>query len=212
MSENDFINKLASEHSKVERSPSTGSRFFKWLLICLFSLSIGISTLGLREDWTTLFNSPILLIQNLFIFISFIMSGLVAIKLSTPGAIKGKRGKTFIYLVISIWSLILICLGLFNGAEISNFTKVGFSCIKDIIIIGIIPGMALFFFILQGVLLKRSLASFLAMLSAFGLGAFGVQFTCHNDDPIHIFMWHFLPLILLSFLGMLIGKKVVKKL
>lgn len=211
MTENDFINKLTSEHTEVKKAPSIAARFLKWMIICIFSLSVGVASLGLREDWQILFNSPVLLVQNLFILFSFIMTGFVAIKLSSPGALKHGSDKKLIYAVIAIWSLILITLGLLNGAEISNFKKIGLSCIRDIVVIGLIPGVALFFFILQGIVLKRSIAGFMAMLSAFALGTYGVQFTCHNDDAIHIFIWHFLPLISLSALGILIGRRFIKK-
>ena len=212
MNDKKLIDELVSNHSKVEPITSLKVRFLKWLIICALCLSAGISILGLREDWTTLFTTPIFLIQNLFILIGILIAGIFAIKLSVPNLTTKKSGTKFLYIFGSLWAIILFSVGILNHTSLDELAKFGFGCIRDIVIIGLIPGVALFIFIRQGVVLERKLVGITSMIAAFGIGAFGVQYTCHNDGALHILVWHFLPLIILGGSGVMIGKKLIKKL
>lgn len=212
MSDKNLINELVSNHSKIDPIASIKMRFFKWILICGLCLGAGISMLGLREDWTTLFASPILLIQNFFILAGIFVAGIFAIKLSVPDTTNKKSGISLLYILAGLWTLILFSIGLLNHASLDELSKFGFGCIRDIVIIGIIPGVTLFAYIRQGVVLEQKLAGVMSMIAAFGIGAFGVQYTCHNDGALHILVWHFLPILILGGTGVMIGKKFIKKL
>ena len=211
MKENDLIEQLVRNHQKVTPVEPIRSRFFKWLIISVICLSVGISTLGLREDWQILFTNPLLLIQNVFIFLSVIMTGFFSIKLSQPGEVFKTKTKPLIIIITNLWLLILLAIGLVNDFNMQEFSKIKLGCVKDILILGIIPGAILFILMLKGVILKNKIAGLFAFITAFSLGAWGVQYTCHNDDPIHILLWHFIPVLLLGMIGITFGNKFIKK-
>ncbi len=212
MSDKKLIDDLVSEHTKVEQVASVRIRFTKWLIICALCLSAGISMLGLREDWMTLFSTPILLAQNIFILIGILIVGVFSIKLSVPSVSNKKKGTALLFVLAGLWALILFSIGILNNTTLEELRKLGFGCIQNIIVIGLIPGVALFILIRQGIVLERKLAGGIGMTAAFGIGAYGVQFTCHNDGALHILIWHFLPLIILGVSGVFLGKKFITKL
>ena len=212
MNDKNLIDELVSNHSKVKPTASIKARCIKWFLVCLLCLSSGISMLGLREDWTRLFTSPILLIQNVFILIGIVIAGVLAIKLSVPSATTKRSGIKFLYILGGLWAVILFSLGILNHASFDELAKLGFGCVRDIVVIGFVPGAALFIFIRQGIVLERKLVGVIGMVASFGIGVFGVQYTCHNDGALHILVWHFLPLIVLGGSGVVIGKKNLEKL
>lgn len=212
MKDNNLIDELVADHKRVKSVPSIKVRFFTWAFICFLCLATGVSLLGLREDWEILFQHPLLLTQNITILLGVFVSGALGIRLSQPGGTSKKKVKKVLYGLSIIWILILLGIGTLSNASLDELGQFGFGCIKDILIIGGIPGIALFFFIQQGIVMERKITGFIAMVASFGLGAYGVQFTCHNDGALHILVWHFFPLILLGCSGVFFGQFFLKKL
>lgn len=202
-----LIESLVADHQARKPIPSRSLTFFKWALIVILCLAVGISGLGLREDWRILFSQWSLLLQNLFILFSFFFSAWLVLGLGRPGIELKRKSFIFLSLFILCWSVLLILIGVSEGYSLAQFRRFSPSCIRDILIIGVIPGMALFFLLRSGVYTQRFLSGVLGIGAALGVGAWGVQFTCHNDDPIHILLWHFLPLLVLASLGLWVGKK-----
>jgi len=50
----------------------------------------------------------------------------------------------------------------------------------------------------------------LSVLSVGALGAFGTQFICTIDSPLHFLLWHFIPVLIIGLLGVFLGKLFLK--
>jgi hypothetical protein len=200
MNTDDLIEKLANEPRNTEDF-SPKKSFLIWLLICAFCLLAGISSLGLREDWMLLIDSPLLLLQNLMILLGFVSLGYISLMLSVPGNINTKKAKLFISIPIVVWLLCLLLIFANSNYDPTTALKIGFGCVSDIIIIGVLPGAALFFFLAKGMVLSKWITGLVASVSVLMLGAWAVQYTCHNDSAVHILLWHFLPMLIGSLIG-----------
>lgn len=212
MSKDSFLDDLVEDHKEVKSAESISLRFLRWILISALCIAAGVFSLGLREDWSALFTQPIYLVQNLLIMVMSLVTGFIAIRLSVPGNLKKKSLKKALSIPMISWLLLLGLIVLLSGYSPEKAFKISlFSCSRDIIVIGALPGISLFFLILQGTTLNRSAAGYLSMIAAFGMGAWAVQFTCHNDDPIHILLWHFLPVTLMGLIGIKLAKKFLPK-
>lgn len=212
METKNLIQKLSNDHKKVKPVESVPVQFLKWILISILCLLAGIGTLGLREDWQFLFKTPLLLLQNILLLISFISVGFCALNLARPGRLTIKIITLSLLTPIIMWGAVLLIMILTDSYQPQKAFKISFGCIKDILIIGMLPGAALFFFISRGVILKRFLSGLMSTLAFLMIGAWAVQFTCHNDDPLHIVIWHFLPIIVLALIGASIYLSLSKKL
>lgn len=208
MKENDFIEKLSSELKPVEKLESVSVRFFQWMTVAILCLGAGLSLVGVREDWDVVFRNPLLLAQNISILLGVVSSSVAALALSVPGKASRKTAAMLVALPFSIWVFVLIL----SFAITPNFSpRIGIGCMTDISVLGLIPALLLFYFVKKGATLFRGFMGFLVLLSAAGLGAWAVQFTCHNDDPAHIIIWHFIPVLVLGGLGLWIGNRIFRR-
>lgn len=207
MKTENLIDQLSRDFRPVKPIESALKRFVKWLFIATVCVITGISLLGLREDWKVVFQNPTLLLQNILILLGVLVSSATAIVLSVPGNERKLIVKTLAGIPFLIWTLLLI-LGNYNSSFEPGH---GLSCVTEICIMGAAPGIFLFLFVRKGAVLLRGYVGWLVLLASAGLGAWAVQFTCHNDDPAHILFWHFLPILLLAFLGRSIGIAFLKR-
>lgn len=86
---------------------------------------------------------------------------------------------------------------------------IGLNCIRDIVVLGLLPGALLFFMIKKAAPLGLGKVGAFAALSVAALGAVGTQFICTNDDPLHALIWHYVPVLLLGWLGVVIGRRLL---
>lgn len=205
-----MIDKLAKEGSNTRKPYNPLSNFYKWIVITLFSVIGGSLSLGIRGDWVKVFKEPSLFLQNFVLLFGFLITGYAAFKLSTPGQMSRKKAITLLVTLFLFWGGTI--LSMYSGDGVGGAPSFSLGCIRDILIIGGIPGAALLVFLLQGVILERLITGLVASVALLGVGAWAVQFTCHNDHPFHIFISHFLPMIVCSAAGAGIFLKFHKKL
>lgn len=208
MKTDDLISKLSAELKPIQTIENPYIRFIKWLLASAFIVASGIALMGVREDWRIVFNSPALLAQNIIIFLNVIGSATAALVLSVPGNEKKTSTRLIILFPILMWTLLLVIEIFFTP----NFHPGnGFHCIADILLFGALPTLFLFYLVQRGAALKRGYAGLFILMSSAAMGAWAIQFTCHNDHPAHIFLWHYLPTLLLGLIGVKLGKRFIKR-
>ena len=209
MQNSDFLDGLANDHTEIKKPESLFAKILKWMIINILCVGSGLAIFGFREDWVNLFTNPLNLLQNILIIFSVISSGFAAFTMARPGQLN-KKTIPFILLPFLLWLGLLILKIFISGFNPAMFFKISLMCIKDILIFGMIPSFALIFFIKDGIVLKRGFFGLFATLASFGIGAWASQFTCHSNDPVHILTWHFLPLVVLSYLGVFLATKFKK--
>jgi hypothetical protein len=213
MSNIDLINTLSEDLKPTKRLSSPFVRFLYWFIPTLICIGLGIYFLGIREDLQFIRKQSFFQLETLSLFVIGVISALGAFLFSVPGEEKTKAQKWFILLPSLIWPLILserLLALVFTTGEVPFHVPHGLSCIRDIFILGLLPGILLFYLVNKAAPLKFELAGWLTALSAASLGAFGLQFTCVQDHPFHVFLWHILPVFALAGVGICLGKKFLK--
>jgi hypothetical protein len=79
-----------------------------------------------------------------------------------------------------------------------------------ILVLGAIPRAFLFFLVRRAAPIALGWSGLLVMLTLASIGALGLQFTCTNDDPLHLFAWHFLPVLLIAVSGIVLGRRLLR--
>jgi hypothetical protein len=213
MKTNDFIKQLSSDVKPVKRLASPGKRFFIWFLASFFSISLGISLMGIRSDFSQALMNPRFVLETLAILAIAILAAAGAFMMSVPGM--GSRPIIRWLLIIPsiAWPLSLAYRLYTIYSQANSFAFIfdyGFGCIRDIFLLGILPGSFLFFMLKTAAPLRLSWTGALATLSAAAIAAVGVQFTCSADSPVHIFLWHVLPVIVIGVAGIGLGKHLLR--
>ncbi|MEZ4815550.1 MAG: NrsF family protein [Bdellovibrionota bacterium] len=208
MKTDDLISKLSSEHKRVEVLPPFWKRYLRWSLISVLCVFTGVSLVGIREDWVELFKSTSMLLQNLAILLGALLASALALLLSVPGSEKNKLLRYLVPLPFVLWAIVLLVRGL---EAPSFYPGIAMGCAAEIFSLGFIPGILLLVIVRRGATLHRGKASFFVFMAAAALGAFGAQFSCHNDDPFHLLFWHFMPVLIIGILGVALAKKLLKK-
>jgi len=97
------------------------------------------------------------------------------------------------------------------GSSGAQYFNLGFTCLSDIILTSLPTSAVLFFLIRKAAPLKRDKVGFLVLLSGAAYAALGVHFTCIDDSPLHIVMWHLLPVVIVAVIGIFLGRRVLRK-
>lgn len=202
MKTDDLILQLAKDAVPVRRLKVPFVRFCRWLGASFLCLAAGVAVFGWREDLVAVGYKPGFILQGILILGLVILSAFSAFVLSVPD-----RKKTCVdvipLLTLFLW-FVVISYSCFTSETFP--TGMGFSCAKDILVLGLIPGALLFLMIRRAAPLQLGKVGAFCALSVAGLGALGTQFICSNDNPLHVLMWHYTPVLILGAVGMLLGR------
>jgi hypothetical protein len=203
MKTSELIEKLTKESQPVRRIHAPFVAFLRWLLVAGFCLGVGIALFGPRADFEEVFRKNGFTLQIVSGIGLALMSALSAFVLSVPDRPKGWVSALPVF-TLSLW-LLSISIN-FYYVDFSP-VELGFACVRDVAVLSILPSVFLFIMLKASAPLQKGRVGFLAMLSTAALGAVGTQFICHNDDPAHVLLWHFLPVLLIGSLGFWLGRR-----
>ncbi|RME62002.1 MAG: DUF1109 domain-containing protein [Candidatus Dadabacteria bacterium] len=203
----ELIDKLVEDLKPTKKVFSPARAGVKWALIALLCLLAGLSFTGIRENLSEVLSSPFLLLETVLLILFAIFASAWAFTLSVPGAEK----KINCILPALTISTFLILLGLRAYLYGINWKTVspsfGFGCTASVVLFGVVPAFILFAIIKRSAPVKPGLAGAVALLAGFSIGVIGIQFSCHQTDPMHILVWHLLPVLFVGLVGVKLGKK-----
>lgn len=206
MNTNELIEKLAKGSEPVRRIRAPLLAFLRWLLVAGFCLAVGVAIFGPRADLGIVLYQRGFTLQILSGIALAMMSALSAFVLSVPDRPKGWVSALPL-LTTSLWLLSISVNFYYIGF---SPVDLGFACVRDVVVLAIVPSIFLFILLKTSAPLQKGRVGFLALISTAAMGAVGTQFICHNDDPMHMLLWHFLPVILIGLLGIWLGRHLLR--
>jgi len=197
-----LIEKLSQANRPIDQLSPPFVRFARWLIVAFLCVGVGVSLFGVRTDIEEV------VLQFGFTFQVFcslglaLLSALSAFILSVPD-----REKNWVS-ILPLATLVLWLLSISQSFYVVEFVKggIGLSCVRDIFVLSLVPAVFLFMMLRRAAPLQKDRVGIFAGLSVAALGAVGTQFICHNDDPLHVIMWHYFPVVAIGFLGFWLGK------
>lgn len=195
----DLINKLSAELKPVKKLPPIKWRLLLFIVSQIILVPLVMKTyssLSLEDfNWGQLQSNPFFLTQILLMLTTWISTITVALLSTIPGRYKSE----FNYIPI-ISTILLVLSILANYLSLDNVVHDHRStCLVEISFLGLIP----FFFMLRmlkkGFFISENISLLLGSFSSALLPTIIMHFTC-NTHPTHVFVFHFLPLFLFSFL------------
>lgn len=178
-----------------------------WTMVSLIFVAIALMMMPQRPV-SQMLEQPMAVISGLWFLVNSVF-------LAFTANIIGMPGRTNQRLVLSIsFAIYLLLIGVLLGAAItlrSPMALSGSDCVMAVVVLSIIP-LAFFFNIVRKLAPTSPwLMGLLLGLSTCAMGAFGIGFSCANEDPLHLLIFHFIaPAVLLGGLGAFVGKKWLK--
>lgn len=204
-----FIKELVSELKPVQVVRFKFADLAKVIgagFLCVFA---AITILGLRVDIGDQALSSKFIFDTSLLFVLGVLSIVAAFSLSVPSL----SNRTSYRLPFFVFVLILLTTG-YSFLTTSNpflYLGHGFLCVFEIISISILPAAILFYYIRKAAVLKRDIMGLLVLISGISFGLLGAQFTCFDNTPMHILLWHILPTGIIMVFGVWLAKRVLNK-
>jgi len=210
MATDDLINQLTADLKPVRRLPAPIVRVLCVLAftIVVLAAAIALLTHGPRADLMTMLGRVGYLSQNISFLVAGIFAGLAAFRLSVPD-VKIRPGTyALIFLATAIWLVHIIALsfeGGLDGVEVAQR-----NCLTDLSLFMVVPLAATAFMLTRGAPIWRGWAGYAMVLSIGSFCAIGMRFLCPNDQPAHLLVWHFMPVMVFALIGIFLGKILLK--
>jgi len=213
MKTDDMIKKIASSAKPIKKLGTPLIRFLKFIVAAALCVGVGIAVGGFRHDIGTKLSEPMFILEALIILFLVISSAAAALVISMPNTKQSLWAKRFPFVPLLVWLgfLAFELFFVYRDMGMDGFMiDYGMMCVRDILLLAVVPGLVLFFMIQKAAPTKLGLVGVLILLAVAALGAMGTQFMCSISDPLHILLWHFVPVLSLGGIGLFLGRMILR--
>ncbi len=176
--------------------------------IGFFSVLAGLAVSGLRVDILTVLASPRFILETFILLILALASSVAALQMSLPN-LNHTKLKWILATTLLLW---LASITYFYFQSNSPIVSQGFSCSKEIFFVSLFSTLFIYFFTKKSAPLYRSTLGWIILTSGAAYGAIATQFSCSVSEPFHLLAWHALPVLIIGFMGLGLGKIFFNKL
>jgi hypothetical protein len=135
-----------------------------------------------------------------------------ALLVGIPGAVDARRIR-WVPVTLGIASIVLatgeLVYAAMSGAPTGRLTF-AWHCVYKTTSVAIVPGFVLFVMLRRGAPLHATWAGMLALVATAAMGVLGANIICPNDRPLHMLLWHVMPLTLFAGAGAALGRWLLR--
>lgn len=203
-----LIAELTLQAQPVVRKSLSGF-LCKWLLVSIISLVAITLMYGIREDIQLQLGNPFFVMELAIHGCFMLASALLASAAGFPGRIK-KAHFILAYIGASLGYGWLIYMAL-NPIHTADDTHPhGMACAVCIVSFTVIPALWYFMMVRKLAVTMPAISGSAALCMATAIGCIGVRLVENETAHQGLLLWHFLPLLLLSLCGIMIGQKFIR--
>lgn len=209
-----LIDQLSTDLKPVSPLPPPKQRALGFVFVAIFLMILSILLAGgARSDLATLLSRPRFVAENLMMMLAGMLAAYAAFRLSVPDIKIRKPVLVSLLLATGLWMVLglLCCKDIAASIHQSNAPHVGFHCLRDLTALLILPVLLAIYMMTRAAPVWTGWAGYGTALAVASFAAVGVRILCPNDDPSHLLLWHFLPVLGFSVLGVFIGRIILGK-
>jgi hypothetical protein len=206
MNTEDLIGKLVCDAHPVKQSPPPLALFARWSAIGVPFLAAGILLIGTRADIALRWQDFEFVLHTLIVVGVAVLAAAASFALSIPG----RRQRLPVWIAggaLAAW-LAWILTELMVAAE--WHAGPGLKCLRNLLVLGVPLCTLMFFMIRRAAPLRLGAVGWLGALSAAAAADLATRFICKSDQALHAFAWHFVPVVVMSCGGMLLGRLLLR--
>jgi len=207
MQTSDLISRLAHEGAP-KAAPKASAVVLRLLMLVTTYFVLLLVVHGLRDDIGHKLQQSLFLTEVLLMFSVVLLSALAAGWLSLPD-INQKPWIRFVPLAPLGLFVGLLIYGMwsFSTLTLSECLQLGrFDCVVRIILYGLLPGGIMFYVTAKAAPTRCCWAGSMIGLCVAALGYILLRLVDPSDDPMQLVVWHFLPVIFMTVVGMATGR------
>lgn len=209
MKTNDLISKLSKDLKSVRPIISIKKNMLITLSIIIISI---FSYVFIKSNYLNFIHIPEFIYEDFIIFVLMIIGLFLLLKESTPGYIIKRK---YYYLpigIIGIWLLSLFIRFFIQEETYKQLDYIYHDCITDTVFMSIASIFTIVFIVNRRIPFRKELIGFWIFLICSSGSALGVSILCPDENSSHIFVFHFIPVLTMSLLGIFLGKFIFKDL
>ena len=212
MTHDELIEKLAADTKAIRKPAGAGVSTAAWVGCSILTLGAVFATvLTLRNDLNSM-AGRLWFLLNLFSLVAvFVFACYAGFVSAIPG--RPKPLKALLAVQLALLGFFLTLIPSLLHMPLENSFRVGLSasglkCSCALALLGVVPALLLFFAVRRLASVKPSKTARMIGLAMGAMGAFGLSFDCMVPNPVHIIVYHGLPILLLGVVGMLAGDRI----
>ena len=210
MTTENLIIRLARSAGPVQPLAPPVRRLGRWSIGAIAATVVGATIIGVRPDAGAIARHLPFVALAVVTVVTALVSAAIALVLSVPGAERSAAQRWAPVGIGGFWALILIASLLSGGSALQRVASfpVHVGCVLQILGLALLPGWWLFAMVHRAAPLRHSWSGANATLAAVALAAAGTQFICPIDDPAHLLVGHFVPVVMFALCGAWLGRRL----
>jgi hypothetical protein len=187
-----------------------------WLVGAVIILALSFWLLPRREDFIDRLSRP----ESYLLFVLWTLATMLpALKVYALAFPEGELSAPFQRIsrfavapiaILLAWSLAHLEFVDFQFQLFRESSYLNGGCGMVILVAGALHATFLFSWIRRGATTSPVRAGAWAAVSTASFASFIVQFACANENPIHVLLWHFIPLMMLTAIAATAAKRVFR--
>lgn len=208
-----LVERLVAEVKPVRRLLDPTQRAALWTAVALVCVLLGVLYFGLRRDIASAWHNLGFLLRVGLLVTTMWLAVVTSFKLSVPGRAGGAWTRWWpivaLGALMAIAAAELVAGALFGqaGSPLRAWT-----CVRKVAFVGAVPAAMVLVLIHRASALEPRWTALLGVLAAGAAGALTSELACPIGAPMHIFLWHVLPVALSAGLGAIAGSVLLASL
>lgn len=209
----DFIEKLANDVSKeTPRTPPSRVTFSIFALVIVYGVVLQ-AVLGIQPEISWQLSSWIFVTEVGLLFLISLTSCTAVAYFAYPDLKQRVFPERFKYFVAGLVVLLLLLQGSY-AAEYAEVEQVSpphtIECSICILLAAILPAFLLSVVVKKGATTRPLGSAFAVAVGSCSFCALALRLAEDNNSVTHIFIWHYLPIVLVTVFAVLVGRRLFR--
>lgn len=206
MNTDQLISTLVADVKPVRRLLDPLQRATLWVAVALVCVSLGLLHFGVRRDLASAWHDVTFILRLILLASTMWLAVVAAFRLAVPG--RDTRAWSRWWPIIGVAALVALAGGeVVTGALFGDMGSPlrAWTCVRKVAFVGAVPATLAVILIQRAEAVEPKWTALLGVLAAGAAGALTSELACPIRAPIHIMLWHVLPVALSAGIGAVVG-------
>ena len=205
----ELVASLSRDAVAVKPAPHPFMLSLGWLAAATVYLAVALWFSGVRPDLMQKLHQPWFVIELAFLGLIFVATSLSAALLAFPDLHQMRKiawAPALLFVLFAVFMFFSWRADMPPAPQPVHSLE----CTFSILAVSLLPAAWTFLSMRRFASTHHRWAGYVALLSAFSIGALWLRLYELNDSVGHVVEWHYLPMLLLGLVGMRLGRALLK--